>query len=295
MRAASDHLHTADGLRLTTRAWLPDGDGGQEPRAVVVLVHGLGEHIGRYDWLAIQLVKAGYAVHGLDLRGHGYSQGQRAQVSRFERFAEDVAQFIEGVRAWHPGAPLVLLGHSMGGVVALRTVQLGLAKVDLLVLSSPALRLVSNAPAWLKRLLKVLAEPFPDLPTVRLDIRHLSRDAAEVEAYRLDPAVDHGVPKARIVTQLMLHGERALAELDRLTMPVLLLHGKEDQVTQAGASGELHRSLEARGATILLYDQGPHELFHDPLRDRALADLLAWLDEQLPQRSLPDGQAPPGA
>lgn len=283
MRAASDHLHTADGLRLTTRAWLPDGDDGPEPRAVVVLVHGLGEHIGRYDWLAIQLVKAGYAVHGLDLRGHGYSQGARAQVSRFERFAEDVAQFVGSVRAWHPGSPLVLLGHSMGGVVALRTVQLGLAKVDLLVLSSPALRLVSNTPQWLRRLLKVLAEPFPGLPTVRLDIRHLSRDPAEVEAYRLDPAVDHGVPKARIVTQLMLHGERALAEVGRLTMPMLLLHGKDDQVTEAGASGELHRALEGQDATILLYDEGPHEMFHDPLRERVLTDLLAWLDDKLPE------------
>lgn len=297
MRAASDHLHTADGLRLGTRAWLPEGDDAQQPRAVVVLVHGHGEHIGRYDWLAIQLVKAGYAVHGYDQRGHGYSQGTRAQVSRFEQLADDLGLFLKSVRAWHPGLPLVLLGHSMGGVVVSRAVQLGHAHPDLLVLSSPGFRPISKAPAWAKRLLALLAEPFPGLPTVQLDIRGLSRDPEEVEAYRLDPAVHHGPAKARLATQLVLHGELALAEADKLTMPVLLLHGKDDQVVEAGASGELHRSLHGRDAALILYDQGPHELFHDPLRERATADLLAWLDERLPAPRLQDPREadPPAA
>lgn len=282
MRAASDHLTSRDGLRLPTRSWLPDDD---DPRAAVLVVHGLGEHIGRYDALATRFVRAGYAVHGYDQRGHGYAQGPRAQVDRFERFVEDLTLVVASVRASHPDVPLVLLGHSLGGVVAARAVQAGAVRPDLLVLSSPALRDGNDLPAWLRRLVAALAEPFPSLPTVRIDTSRLSRDADEVAAYRQDPAVFHGPIKARLGTQMAKHGALVLAEADRLRLPLLIVHGKADRLALPGASGELQRSLQARDATLLLYDDGPHELFHDPLRDRVTADVLAWLDDRLPRRA----------
>lgn len=278
MRAASDSFTSADGLRLPTRAWLPDGDA---VRAAIVVVHGLGEHVGRYDALATRLVRAGHAVHGYDQRGHGYAQGARAQVRRFEDLIGDLAAFAASVRAWHPEAPLVLFGHSMGGVVAARAVQTEAVRPNLLVLSSPALRDGTDVPGWVRRLVARLAGPFPSLPTVRIDPGALSRDAAEVAAYRQDPAVFHGPVKARLGTEMGKHGALVLAEADRLAVPLLLLHGKEDRLARPGASGELHRALEGRDATLVLYDGGPHELFHDPLRERATADLLAWLDARL--------------
>ncbi|MFN2321761.1 MAG: lysophospholipase [Trueperaceae bacterium] len=279
MRTASDRIVAADGLKLPTRAWLPDDDA---PRAGVVLVHGLGEHVGRYDGLATRMVRAGYAVHGYDQRGHGYAQGHRAQVRRFEDLIGDLAQFVATVRAWHPEAPLVLFGHSMGGVVAIRALQTDAVRADLLVLSSPALRDGNDVPAWVRALVARLAEPFPSLPTVRLDVTALSRDPAEVEAYRQDPAVFHGAIKARLGTQLSKHGALALEEAERLHVPTLIVHGKDDRIARPGASGELHRALQGGDASLELYDEGPHELFHDPLRDRVTEDVLVWLDARLP-------------
>ncbi len=282
MRTASDRIVAADGLKLPTRAWLPDDDA---PRAAIVVVHGLGEHVGRYDALATRLVRAGYAVHGYDQRGHGYAQGPRAQVRRFEDLIGDLAQFVATVRAWHPEVPLVLFGHSLGGVVAVRALETDAVRADLLVLSSPVLRDATDVPAWVRAVLTRLAEPFPSLPTVRIDASALSRDPAEVEAYRLDPAVFHGPVKARLATQLVKHGALAIEEAARLHVPLLIVHGKGDRLAQPGASGELQRALHGGDATIELYADGPHELFHDPLRDQVTADVLAWLDARLPARA----------
>jgi acylglycerol lipase len=280
VRASSGHLHARDGLRLPTRAWLPDAEGAE--RAVIVLVHGLGEHIGRYDALATRLVREGYAVHGYDQRGHGYAPGPRAQVDRFERLVEDLGDFVAQVRSEHAGRPWVLFGHSMGGVVALRAVQADAVRPDRLVLSSPTMRDGADVPGWVRSLLMRLAEPFPALPTVRIDARKVSRDPAEVAAYQQDPANFHGPIKARMAAEMARHGGLALAQTDPVTMPVLIVHGKADELSQPGASAELHRSLHGRDATLKLYDDGPHELFNDPLRDRVTADVLAWLEERWP-------------
>lgn len=280
MRTLSDQLPTHDGLRLATRAWLPASEGSE--RAALLLVHGLGEHIGRYDALATTLAGHGYAVHGYDQRGHGASEGPRAQVDRFERLVDDLATVVARVRAAHAGRPLVLFGHSLGGVVALRAVQGGAVTPDALVLSSPALNVAAGTPAWLRALVARLAGPFPELPTKPVDTRALSRDPSVAEAYRSDPAVFQGPVKARMADALVRAGEAALAEADRLEAPLLIVHGREDRIAHSGASVELHRRLQAQDARLELYDDGPHELFNDPLRERVLGDVLGWLDERMP-------------
>jgi alpha-beta hydrolase superfamily lysophospholipase len=279
VRTHSDALSTEDGLKLPTRGWLPDEPGSE--RAVILVVHGFGEHIGRYDRLATRLVREGYAVHGFDLRGHGYAPGVRANIDHFDRYARDLAAFEALVAPLHPGKPVVLFGHSMGGVVAARALQLDLVKPQLLVLSSPALILGAEVAQWLRRLLALIARPFPNLPTVRLDTRQLSRDLAEVRAYDTDPAVFHGPVKARIASEMARAGAQAIAEGGRIEVPTLILHGKDDKVTLASGSAALMGKLSGRDALLKLYDEGPHELFHDGLRDRVTADLLAWFAERL--------------
>ena len=117
---------------------------------------------------------------------------------------------------------------------------------------------------------------------MRIDADALSRDPAAVAAYRRDPAVFHGPVKARIGTEMARHGGLALVEAERVSAPLLIVHGKADRLSQPGASGELQRALQGRDATLRLYDDGPHELLNDPLRERVIADVLAWLDERLP-------------
>ena len=292
MGAREDVLTSRDGLALPTRAWLPDEPA--KARADLVLVHGLGEHVGRYDALGTRLAAEGYAVHGYDQRGHGRAEGPRAQVDRFEQLVDDLADVVARVRAAHPDRPLVLFGHSMGGVVALRAAQTGVVEPDALLLSSPALRVGGDVPGWLRALLMRLAGPFPDLPTQPLDVSAISRDPAVVEAYRDDPAVFHGPVKARMAAELVRAGAAALADAGASVeappsqgpreAPVLIVHGKGDRIADPAASEELHRAMAGREATLELYDDGPHELFNDPLREAVLADVLGWLDARLDDR-----------
>lgn len=286
MGAREGTLRNRDRLALATRAWLPDGP--ERERAAMVLVHGLGEHVGRYEALAMRLAAEGYAVHGYDQRGHGRAEGARAQVDRFEQLVDDLGEVVARVRADHPDLPLVLFGHSLGGVVALRAAQTGVVAPDVLVLSSPALDVSGGAPGWLQGLMARLAGPFPGLPTRPVDVPALSRDPAVVAAYRDDPAVFHGPVKARMATELVRAGKAALsaagADRDRRAEPpVLIVHGKRDRIADPGASAALHRSLAGRDATLELYDDGPHELFNDPLRERVLGDVLTWLEARLDQ------------
>jgi alpha-beta hydrolase superfamily lysophospholipase len=275
MRTHSDRLPTRDGLQLPTRSWLPNHAGSE--RALLVVVHGLGEHIGRYDRLATRLVREGYAVHGFDQRGHGYAPGARCNIGRFEEFVQDLGDFLALVRPLHPGKQLVLFGHSMGGVVAARAVQQASVAPDLLVLSSPAFRDGADVPGWARRLLTVLAQPFPGFPTVRLSSSLLSRDPAEVAAYDRDPAVFHGPVKARIASEMARAGAEAIRDAAQIRVPLLLVHGAADGLAQPQGSAALMAQLGGRDAEFQLYPDGPHELFNDVGRERVIGDLLSWL------------------
>src|SRR5580765_1888839 len=193
----SSSLRTADGLKLHVREWPCD-----DPRGTVLIVHGLGEHIGRYEHIAAQLLRCGRNVVGYDQRGHGDSAGARGRLSHPDDLLRDLALVIDAVRARLPG-PLVLLGHSMGGLVAARMVAGGLEspppawfrKVDALVLSSPALD--AGMSGAQKLLLKVLGPLAPTLAVGNgLQPDWISRDPAVVKAYALDPLVhDRVTPK----------------------------------------------------------------------------------------------------
>lgn len=278
MEASAGRLRAPDGLTLATRAWLPR----PVPRAAMVLVHGLGEHIGRYQRLAGRLADAGYAVHGFDQRGHGASEGERCNVGRFEEFVHDLGAVVREVRARHPELPLVLFGHSVGGLVSLRAVQTGAVTPSVKVLSSPLLRSGMQPPKLVTSLLMALGEPFPRMPTVAIDAARLSHDADEVAAYREDPAVFHGPVKARIGAEVVRHGELALEHAGAVGVPVLLLHGREDRIADPAASVELHARLP--DAAMRLVDGGKHELFHDAFAEDVTADVVRFVDRQLQPR-----------
>ncbi|MBS3967095.1 MAG: lysophospholipase [Truepera sp.] len=269
-------LTTRDNLRLLTQAWLPE-----RLDAVVVVVHGYAEHSGRYLSVAEYLAAQGIATFALDQRGHGHSEGERALVGKLVTYVGDLAQFIAQIRAEYPDCPAFLLGHSMGGAIALQYALNYPQSVDGLITSGAFLLSAVPAPPWLRALLRLLSWVAPRLLVQPLDAAHLSRDPAVVSAYDDDPMVYRGKVKARMLDVLLSAGPLVLAQAERLTLPLLILHGGDDQIAAPEGSRRLHALAGASDKTLRIYEGCYHEIFNEPERQRVLGDVTAWLRERL--------------
>jgi alpha-beta hydrolase superfamily lysophospholipase len=266
-------LQLPDGSATFTREWTPSGGGAR--RGAVLLVHGLGEHCGRYDHVAERLCAIGLAVHGYDLRGHGRSDGPRGSIPGDETLLDDLRFVFEQLDP----APIVL-GHSLGGTLAARATGGGWIAPRALVLSSPALALHVD-PAR-RAVLGLARRLVPDraLPNA-LPVAKLSHDAAVVEAYRSDELV-HDRITPRMYGFLADAGAAVRGEPARLTVPTLLLAAGDDAIVDAAGARELAAALPA-SATVRIYDDLYHEIFNErePDRSQVLDELVGWLEPQL--------------
>lgn len=262
---------------LFAQAWLPERD----PRVVVVISHGLAEHGGRYAALAERLVAHGYAVYALDHRGHGRSTGERANIGRFSYLVSDLSAFIGRAQRQHPDATPFLVGHSMGGAIALASVLRNPGGLKGLVLSAPALatgEAVSPFKAFFVRLLSRFA---PNTGVLTLPATAISRDPAVVRAYESDPLVFRGAIPARTLVELL----GAMAEFPgaapKLRLPVLVQHGTADRLVPLAATRPLYDRLgNPKQRTVRVYDGLFHEVYNEPEREQVIADLEAWIDGQ---------------
>jgi len=265
--------------KLFARAWLPE----REVRRVVFVSHGLAEHGGRYEDLAAHLVAGGNAVYALDHRGHGRSGGPRANIGRFAHVVSDLGTSLGRAQREHPGAPLVLLGHSMGGAIALACALRHPDSVRCLVLSAPALAAGEAVPpfkAWLVRLLSRVA---PNTGALTLPAAAVSRDPAVVQAYESDPLVYRGAVPARTLVELLGAMQGFPEVVPRLKMPVLVQHGTGDQLVPLAATRPLYEQLGSRAQrTLRVYEGLFHEIYNEPERGQVIADLDEWLAAQLP-------------
>ncbi|RUP30561.1 MAG: alpha/beta hydrolase [Curvibacter sp.] len=265
----------ADGENLAVQDWpLPEG---QVPRAVILLVHGLGEHAGRYDALARRLNGWGFAVRGYDQYGHGESGGPRGGLSSESRLIDDLADLVESTRTRGPrDTPLILLGHSMGGLVAAQFVARHASRVDGLVLSSPALD-PGLSPVQ-KLLLAVLPRWLPDLRVGNgLRPQYLSHDPAVVRAYLADPLV-HDRISARLASVIAQGGPAVVAQAARWRVPSLLMYAGDDRLVQPAGS----RAFAAAAPSCVESTEFPalyHELFNERDPAPVLARLQAWFDK----------------
>ncbi len=263
--------------RLYRQAWLPAGD----PRAVIVLVHGLGEHSGRYAYLARHCTDRGFAVHALDHYGHGRSEGLPGHVERFSVYLDGVRALLAEARGQHPDAPLVLLGHSMGALVAAAFLREAQSAFRACVLSGLALKSDAAPPApvlWIIRLLSWLA---PTAPMIALDPAGVSRDPDVVRAYVSDPLVHHGKVSARLITEMMAAMIDTLAGAAEIDLPLLILHGEEDVLTSPDGSRELHARVASADKTLKLFPGLYHEVFNEPEKDAVLEEMTDWLEAHL--------------
>jgi alpha-beta hydrolase superfamily lysophospholipase/predicted GNAT family N-acyltransferase len=264
------------GQTLQVREWRPARGHGEG----LYLLHGLGEHSGRYDALARWLCVRGWTVRAHDHAGHGASGGPRGVLDRPDRLRRDAAAQLAGFAA-ELGRPAWLLGHSMGGAMAAELVAAERVPVAGLVLSSPALAVDLAAP--MRAAVSVLQALAPSLALGNgLDADRLSHDAAAVRAYREDPLV-HDRISARLIGWIRQAGERARAGASTLTVPTLLLVAGDDAMVQAEGSHAFARAAPAGTVRLHGYDGLYHELFNEaqPGRDAVLDDLDHWLRERL--------------
>lgn len=267
-------------------------------RAVVLVCHGLGEHAWRYDPLAQALAAQGVAVRAYDQRGHGESAGPRGCLPQADALLLDLQAVVEDTHdslcATH-GLPLVVLGHSLGGLVAAQWLvrdPLGPAQrlVAGLVLSSPALRV--RVPAWQRVLLPVLARWWPHLTIGHgLDAVELSQLAPVVMAYRADPLV-HDRLSWRLAHALVTGGEEVLRLAHRWPTPTLLMYASADAIVDPAGCEELTRQAPSQRLQVQAFSHSRHEVFNDVERGAAIARLLAWLTELASASHVPGVPAP---
>ena len=247
-------------------------------KGVVVVVHGYAEHSGRYGHLADTLTDAGFRVVLYDHRGFGQSPGRPAYVAHMDRLVADLSGVVARTRAQWPDQRIFLFGHSMGGLVsALYCLKSPGHGVDGLVLSSPLLRTL-EAPL-LQRVARLVGMLAPRLPTITLDRSALSRDPLVVSEAESDPMNYHGRIPARTGAEF-IRGMRYLeAEGHRLDLPLLLLHGTADRITDPAGSSELYARASSNHKQLSLFEGAYHETFNEPEGDRVLRSVAEWLTE----------------
>ncbi|WP_020619664.1 alpha/beta hydrolase [Paenibacillus daejeonensis] len=271
-------MPTADGLELFAQEWRSDD---KPAKAVVCLVHGMGEHSTRYQAVAETLTGEGYVLFTYDQRGHGRSPGKRGHTPSVERLTEDAERAIGMARKRHPDTPVFLYGHSMGGNVSLSCALRRQPDIQGLILTSPWLRLAFDPPRAKQWIGRQVARVWPSFSLATgLDPGQLYRPDQEVAPVVMD-MLAHNRISAAMYFGLQAEGEWALAHAsERLHAPMLLLHGTADRVTSYVASQQLAGCLDGRCA-FYSWQDGLHELHNDRERREVMQCVVRWMEDRL--------------
>jgi len=272
----------ADGTVIFYRSWSPP-----EPRALVILVHGLAEHSGRYEHFARFLAGHGIATFANDLPSHGLSAGTRGHVGDFTQYTDVLGQMLGLARTSHPDLPFVLFGHSMGGLIAASFLEQRQHEFAAAVLSGPAIQSPQKPSALAMLIVRMLAAVVPRFEVQALDATGISRDSRVVRAYNKDPLVYRGKGTAGLAAALVTAMQNVIGEAATIDIPLLILHGGSDRLTSVAGSERLFESVGSADKKLTIYDGLFHEILNEPERDKVMADILAWLEPRLEQAAVP--------
>jgi alpha-beta hydrolase superfamily lysophospholipase len=273
---SEERFEGAGGLHIFVRSAHPEG----APRGQVVIIHGLKSHSGLYEWPMAQLAMRGLAVYALDLRGHGNSEGERLYVEKFSDYVDDVERLVAIAMSRAPEAPVFVLGHSAGGVIAAIYALDHPQDVAGLVTESFAFEV--PAPELALSVLKGIGRIAPHAHVLPLKDEHFSRDLEFVERMKGDPHIPKLSYPAQTVAELLRASERLHKEAPDITMPVLILHGTADKATSPNGSRHFNDLVGSKDRTLKLYDGFYHDLLHDVGCERVMADVTEWVTTHAP-------------
>ncbi len=276
----NETTHSAtDGLSLFLRTWVPD----EKPQAILILVHGLAEHAGRYQYVVDAFLRQGYAIYGHDHRGFGRSGGRRGDFEHFEQLLTDLDQVVDLARAQHRGLPLGMFAHSMGGTIGVQYLTHHQGKFRAAILSAPGFGAGPDQNKLLITLARVLAKIAPTLSIHRgSDGEYrLSHDPAQATAWDADPYV-HDLATPRFAVQYLRAAHEAKLQLGRLRLPLLVVMGEEDVTIN---QEDIREAVATAGdnLTFITYPGAYHEVHNEipKIRNEMLRTAVAWMTEQL--------------
>lgn len=268
-------LKTADGLKLQGQRWEPENGS----KAVVCLVHGIGEHSSRYEHVAEAFNCAGYALVAMDLRGHGRSEGKRGHAPNYESLMEDLSLLLDTGRTNYPDLPVFLYGHSLGGNLCLYYALSRKPALNGMIITSPLLRLAYKPPIWKTAILHLMYALHITCSIPRgIDNMAMSHDLNVVRTKRNDPLC-HGLITPQLAEEMLRNGNWCLDHAAEISYPILLMHGDADRITSADASREF-AALASDQCTMKIWEGLYHELHNEREKTAVLEYVLAWLNSK---------------
>jgi len=270
-------LSAAAGATLYSQSWTPEAPA----KAVIVLVHGYDEHSGRYKYFAEHCVKNGFIVHTLDHWGHGKSDGENGFIPDFSVYHDGLDALIEQLPSDQKTMPLILVGHSLGGLIGATYLLENQSHFAATVLSGPAIKATEEPSGFMKGLSKFLSKVAPKMGVLALDASGVSRDPKVVADYLADPLVSGTKISARLAAEMMANMERVQSQAAKITLPLLLLHGEQDSLTAPEGSVFLNKHVGSVQKQLKIYPELFHEIFNEPEKDTVLTDMTDWLESIL--------------
>ena len=276
MKRTEFKFKTFDGLQLFGQSWQPE----DRPRAVVCLVHGMGEHSGRYAHVADALIQAGYILFTFDIRGHGKSSGLRGHTPSYEALMKDISSLLEVANKQFPQLSSFLYGHSLGGNLVLNYILRRQSHLKGVIATDPWLRLAFEPPRFKIILAQITNYIWPSFSQKNgLDTKVLSHDPEVVYAYENDPLV-HDHISARMFISIYQAGQWALEHASELPIPLLLMHGGDDKLSSVEASREFADKI-TKNCTLKIWDGLYHEIHNEPEKEEVFKFLIDWLDKEV--------------
>lgn len=272
----TDSFSTPDGFTIHTKYW----QAGEDSRGVVIIVHGIAEHSGRYVHVAEKLVDAGYHVYALDHRGHGESSGKRLHISSKINFISDLKQFHEHIQSQHPDAKIFMLGHSMGSVISLHFILTYPDAIDAIVVTGTASDVSSGVSAPLRMIGNIVDSIYPNAPISPpggMDI--LTRDTEMVKRAENDPLMYKGWTRTRIAKYILDTGEMIQERASEITMPILIMHGEDDELTPISGSNIMYERVGSKDKTLKIWENMLHEIMNEVEREAVLDAIVDWLNK----------------